>query len=467
MNLYAKLCALEAQGRSIRIGLIGAGKFGSMFVSQCLRTPGLQLVAIADLSLANAEAAITVTGHPREMICRRGIEDAVREERVGVTEDPHDLISSPFVDIVIEATGDPVAGALHALECFRFRKHVLMVNVEADALVGPALAREAERAGVIYSLAYGDQPALICEMVDWARAAGLHVVAAGKGTKHRLHYHASTPETVWDHYSLTQEQAQLGRLNPKMFNSFLDGTKSGLEMAAVANATGLDAPVDGLRFPACGVDDLAEQLKPRDDEGMISRTGRVEVVSSVFADGHEVPRHLRWGVFAVFEAPSPYVARCFGEYGLTTDASGQFACMYKPFHLIGLELGISVASMAIRHEPTGAPTKFRADVVAVAKRDLAAGEVLDGEGGFCVWGKLTTAARSIEMGYLPIALASNVRLKSPVAEGSNLRWSDVEDPIQSPVIELRQKMERASRANGACSKPSGTDVNAKLIGDVR
>ncbi|KQU74200.1 flagellar biosynthesis protein FlgA [Aminobacter sp. DSM 101952] len=465
MNLHAKLRALETQGRSIRIGLVGAGKFGSMFVSQCLRTPGLQLVAIADISLANAEAAITVTGHPKEMICRRGIEDAVREERVGVTEDPLDLISSPFVDIVVEATGDPVAGAMHALECFRFRKHVLMVNVEADALVGPALAREAERAGVIYSLAYGDQPALICEMVDWARTAGLNVVAAGKGTKHRLHYHASTPETVWDHYNLTPEQARLGRLNPKMFNSFLDGTKSALEMAAVANATGLDAPVDGLRFPACGVEDLAELLKPIAGEG--GGAGRVEVVSSMFDDGSEVPRHLRWGVFTVFEAPSAYVARCFSEYGLTTDASGRFACMYKPFHLIGLELGISVASMAIRHEPTGAPTRFRADVVAVAKRDLAVGEVLDGEGGFCVWGKLTTSARSIEMGYLPVALASNVRLKSPVAQGSKLRWSDIEVPMRSPVIELRQKMERASRANEACGELPGADVKAVSIGGIR
>lgn len=251
MNLHAKLRALEAQGRSICIGLIGAGKFGSMFDSQCLRNPEFQLVAIADLSRANVEAAITVTGHPRDMICGRGIEAAVREQRIGVTEDALFLIRSPFVDIVIEATGDPVAGALHALECFRFGKHVLMVNVEAYALVGPALANEAERAGVIYSLAYGDQPALICEIVDWARASGFQVVAAGKGTKHRPHYHNLTPATVWEHHSLTPEQARIGHLNPKKFNSFLDGTKSALEMAAVANATGLDAPVDGLEFPAC------------------------------------------------------------------------------------------------------------------------------------------------------------------------------------------------------------------------
>lgn len=446
MNLYPKLCALEEQGQSIRIGLIGAGKFGSMFVSQCLRTPGLQLVAIADLSIENAEAAVTVTGWPREMTCLHRIERAVREGRVALTEDAFDLIRSPFVDIIVEATGDAIAGALHALECCRFRKHVLMVNVEADALVGPALAKQAKQAGIIYSLAYGDQPALICEMVDWARAVGLHVVAAGKGTKHQLHYHGSTPETVWENYNLTQEQVRLGRLNPKMFNSFLDGTKSAIEMAAVANATGLDAPVDGLRFPACGVDDLATLLKPLDAGGTLARTGQVEVVSSVLGNGQEVPRHLRWGVFTVFEAPSSYVARCFAEYGLTTDAGGRFASMYKPFHLIGLELGISIASMALRQEPTGAPVEFRADVVAVAKRDLAVGEMLDGEGGFCVWGKLTTAAHSVAMGYLPVALASNVRLQAPVMQGSHLHWSDVDIPGSAPVIELRRRMEGTARS---------------------
>ncbi|MEO5324021.1 flagellar biosynthesis protein FlgA [Mesorhizobium sp. CC13] len=448
MNLHAKLCSLEAQGRGIRVGLIGAGKFGSMFVSQCLRTPGLQLAAIADLSLGNAEAAFTVAGHPAEMVSRRNIEDAVREGRIGLTEYPLDLIRSPFVDIVVEATGDPLAGARHALECFRFRKHVLMVNVEADALVGPALAAEAKRAGVIYSLAYGDQPALICEMVDWARASGFHVVAAGKGTKHRPHYHNSTPDTVWEHYSLTPQQARLGRLNPRMFNSFLDGTKSALEMASVANATGLDAPVDGLEFPACGAGDLAERLRPRDNGDMPAGTGRVEVVSSVLDDGSEVADHLRWGVFTVFEAPSDYVARCFGEYGISTDVSGRFGCTYKPFHFIGLELGISVAHMALRNEPTGAPMRFGADVVAVAKRDLAAGEILDGEGGFCVWGKLTTAARSVEMGYLPIALARNVRLRTPVAQGHNLRLSDIELPTHCPVIELRRNLERQVRPRG-------------------
>jgi predicted homoserine dehydrogenase-like protein len=318
-----------------------------------------------------------------------------------------------------------------------------MVNVEADALAGPLLAEKARSAGVVYSLAYGDQPALICEQVDWARASGFEVAAAGKGTKYLPIYHQSTPETVWPHYGLTPEQARLGGLNPQMFNSFLDGTKSAIEMAAVANATGLLPAEDGLHFPPCGVDDLPRVLRPASEGGALARKGQVEVVSSLERDGRPVFRDLRWGVYVVFEAPSDYVKRCFAEYGLLTDPSGRYAALYKPYHLIGLELGISVASAGLRGEPTGAPTGFRADVVATAKRDLAAGEMLDGEGGFTVWGKLMPAEDSLRLGGLPIGLAHHLRLAHPVNAGRPLRWSDVVLAEASDAVRFRREMEQA------------------------
>ena len=246
------------------------------------------------------------------------------------------------------------------------------------------------RAGVVYSLAYGDQPALICELVDWARACGFRVIAAGKGTKYLPEYHASTPASVWGYYGLTEEQARIGGMNPQMFNSFLDGTKSGIEMAAVANATGLTPPPDGLAFPLCGTHELAEVLRPG-NQGTLHHAGQVEVISSLHRDGRPVADDLRWGVYVVFEAPNDYTARCFKEYGVVTDKSGRITALYRPFHLIGLELNISILSAALRGEATGAPTAFRGDVVATAKRDLKAGEVLDGEGGACVWGKLLPA----------------------------------------------------------------------------
>src|SRR6185295_18370924 len=301
-----------------------------------------------------------------------------------VTDDARSLIAAPEVDIVIEATGDPAAGIRHALASFAHGKHVVMVNVEADALAGPLLARRALEAGVVYSLAYGDQPALICELVDWCRAAGFAVVAAGKGTKYLPEYHASTPDTVWPHYGFPPERVAAGDFNARMFNSFLDGTKSAIEMAAVANATGLTPAPEGLAFPPCGVDDLPRVLRPAEEGGQLHHAGQVEVISSLERDGRPVFRDLRWGVYITFRAGDhtgeDYVRRCFNEYGFSTDPDGRYAAMYKPYHAIGLELGISVASVGLRREPTGQAIGWHGDVVATAKRDLAAGETLDGEG---------------------------------------------------------------------------------------
>ncbi|MEX2407962.1 MAG: SAF domain-containing protein, partial [Rhodovibrionaceae bacterium] len=351
-----------------------------------------------------------------------------------------DLIADPAVEVAIEATGHPAVGVEHALTAAREGKHIVMVNVEADVLAGPLLAEACRKAGVVYSMAYGDQPALICEMVDWARSIGLEVVAAGKGTKYLPGYHASTPDTVWDYYGLSPEDAKAGGMNPKMFNSFLDGTKSGIEMAAVANATGLGVPRGGLAFPPCSVDELAEVLKPKSAGGLLDDKGMVEVISSERREGGTVERDLRWGVYTVFEASSDYTARCFREYGLKTDSSGRFAAMYKPYHLIGLELGISVLSVALRGEPTGTTRSFTGDVAAVAKRPLKAGELLDGEGGYCVWGRLTAAEDSIARGAVPIGLAQGITLTRDVAEGEVVCWRDVRAEEESAAYKLRQEM---------------------------
>jgi predicted homoserine dehydrogenase-like protein len=357
-----------------------------------------------------------------------------------VTDDAAGAIASDAVEIAIDATGSPAAGIRHALACCREGKHIVMVNVEADCLAGPLLARHARAAGVVYTLAYGDQPALICELVDWARAAGFDVVAAGKGTKYLPAYHESTPATVWGHYGFTPEQVERGDFNAQMFNSFLDGTKSAIEMAAVANATGLGPAPDGLSFPPCGVDGLPRVLKPAAEGGVLHHRGQVEVVSSLERDGRPVARDLRWGVYVTFAADSDYVRRCFSEYGLATDETGNYASMYKPYHLIGLELGISVASAGLRREPTGAPTGFRGDVVAVAKRDLGTGETLDGEGGYTVWGRLMPARDSLARGGLPIGLAHGVRLVRPVGKGATVGWRDIVMP-ESEAARVRLEME--------------------------
>jgi predicted homoserine dehydrogenase-like protein len=430
MNLHRLLQQRERDHRPLRVGLIGAGKFGSMYLSQVRRTPGMRLAAVADLDLQGARGALARAGF--------GDSDLAG---VAFVDDGRRLIDRVDVEIVIDATGSPAAGIAHALACCDAGKSIVMVNVEADALAGPLLARKAHEAGIVYSLAYGDQPALICEMVDWARACGLEVVAAGKGTKYLPDYHASTPETVWGHYGITPENARLGGLNPQMFNSFLDGTKSAIEMCAVANATGLAAP-SGLAFPPCGVDDLPRVLRPREEGGQLAHRGQVEVISSLERDGRPVFRDLRWGVYVVFAAGSDYVERCFREYGLVTDPGGRYAAMYKPYHLIGLELGISVASVGLRREPTGTPEAFNADVVATAKRALKAGEMLDGEGGFTVYGKLLPASQSLHEGGLPLGLAHKVRLARDVPAGASVRWCDVEIDETLPAVRFRREMER-------------------------
>jgi predicted homoserine dehydrogenase-like protein len=442
MNLHRLLEDRAAEGRPVRVAMIGAGKFGSMYLSQARRTPGLQMLAVADLAPERARAALARVGWEAQRYGARSLDEAAKAGTTCVTDDALAAIAHPATDVVIDSTGSPAAGIAHALACCKHGKHIVMVNVEADALAGPLLARRAQQAGIVYSLAYGDQPALICEQVDWARAAGFTVVAAGKGTKYLPSYHASTPKTVWGHYGFSDETVAKGDFNAQMFNSFLDGTKSGIEMAAVANATGLTPAPDGLAFPACGVDDLPRILRPRAAGGSLHHAGQVEVISSVERDGRPVFRDLRWGVYVTFAAEHEYVRRCFQEYGVVTDPSGEYAAMYKPSHLIGLELGISVASVALRREPTGCATGWRGDCVATAKRALKAGEVLDGEGGYTVWGRLMPAKDSAAKGALPIGLAHKVKLKRDVAEGEAVCWNDVEHDASSEAVRTRREMER-------------------------
>jgi predicted homoserine dehydrogenase-like protein len=427
VNLHALLAARETP---VRVGLIGAGKFGSMFLAQVPHIANLEVAAIADLDPDRARAAVRAVGWDEALVAATRFVDS------GAA-----LIGMDGVEVVVEATGSPAAGIAHARAAIAAGKHIVMVNVEADVLAGPLLAAEARAAGVVYSMAYGDQPALVAEMVDWARASGFRVVAAGKGTKYLPAYHEVTPDDVWSHYGLTPAAAQAAGMNPQMFNSFLDGTKSAIEMAAIANACGLDVPSAGLAFPPCGVDDLPHVLRPRAAGGQLEKAGIAEVVSCLERDGRPVFRDLRWGVYVVFEAPTDYAAACFAQYGLKTDASGRYAAMYKPYHLIGLELSISVLSAALRGEATGQSREFRADVVSVAKRDLRQGEMLDGEGGYTVWGRAMPAADSLRAGALPIGLAHRVALRRGVARGAVLTWDDVA-AMDGPAVAARRERER-------------------------
>lgn len=441
MALFDALQAREARGRRIRVGLIGAGKFATMYLAQARRLPGVHVLGVVDLSPDTARANLALAGWEPARMAAATLDAALQSGATHVGEDAGALIAHPAVDLILEVTGNPVAAVEHILAAFEQGKHVVNVTVEADAFVGYGLAKRAAEAGVLYSMAYGDQPALVCDLVDWARTCGFEISAAGRGHKWLPAYRKSTPETVWDHWGLSAEQAARGRLNPKMFNAFLDGSKPAVESAAIANACDLDVPVEGLAYPPGSVDDIPYLMRPRAEGGVLERRGMVDVISSLRADGSAIPYDIRQGVWVCIYGDTDYVRTCFEEYGVTTDPSGRYASLYKRWHMIGLELGVSVASVACRGEPTGAASSFRADVVAVAKRDLAVGEMLDGEGGFTVAGGLRSARASIEAGLLPLGLASGVRLIQPVPDGHPVRWEDVLVDATSAAYRLRRAIE--------------------------
>jgi len=451
MNLGKMLRKRAEDGRPVRVGVIGAGKFSSMFLAQARTTPGLHLLGLADLDPARARSALERTGWDVNAQIAADFDAARKSGQTFVTDDANSLIEAK-PDVVVDITGNPAAAIRHSLKAFDAGCHVVNVTVEADALAGALLAERARKAGVVYSMAYGDQPALVCEMVDWAEAVGFRVVAAGKGTKHLPSFHQSTPDTVWKHFGITAENAKAAGMNQQMFNSFVDGTKSAIEMTAISNATGLKAPRDGLAFPPCGADDLPFVLRPRGEGGVLEETGLVEVVSSLEYDGRPVHRDLRWGVYVVFEAASAdargtYTRDCFRDYQMIRDPSGRYAAMYRSHHLVGMELGISIAAAALRLEPTGVPDHFHSDVAATAKKALQPGDMLDGEGGYCVYGKIMRAEDSLARGALPIGLAHKIKVTRPVAAGATVGWDDVAIP-DDDTVRFRREMERAFAGEG-------------------
>jgi predicted homoserine dehydrogenase-like protein len=447
MNLAAMLAEREERHKPVRLALIGAGKFGTMILAQLRLMRGVQLVALADLDVARAREAAVRAGWERERFTvvpdANGANDLARTGKTALLASG-EAATECEVDIVIEATGYPEAATLHAYRAIEAGRHVIMVTVEADVVVGPMLYRHARKHGVIYSLAYGDQPAIVCELVDWARTCGFDIVAAGKGTKYHPDFKRSTPETALGHHGFTPEQIAQGGFNPKMFNSFLDGTKQSIEMVAIANATGLHVPENDLVYTPCSVYELATFERPRADGGVLERAGIVDVVSSIDAQHREIPNNLRFGMFVTFTSQEPYSLQCLTQYGVATDPSGKVGAMWRPYHLIGLELGVSIASVALRGEATGAPAAGHiGEVVCGTRKAMKAGETIDGEGGYAVYGMTTSAARARRERLIPMGLAQGLKLTRDVPADHLIGEGDVEFDDSSFMWKLRREQERA------------------------
>ena len=423
MFLHTKL---ETRTDPIRIAFIGCGKFVSMFLAQYNHLNKIQIDSIVDINITQAKKNCLNSGLSSESIEKINFSNSLDE------------ILDKNIEIFIEATGNPIIGTVHAHKIINNKKHVILVNVEADITCGKYLSDLAKDNNVICSMAYGDQPSLILEQIEWARLNGFEVVCAGKGTKYHPSFEYSTPDTVWDHYGLTKERAENeSGMNPKMFNSFLCGDKSAIEMCAVSNAADLKCPNNGLTFPPIGVYDIAKKLIPKSEGGLIDHSGQVEVISSIDLDKNDILNDLRWGVFIVIKAQNDYVKNCFKDYGMVTDSSGSYSAIWRPYHYIGLELAQSIYSISLDNKATGYTKNFNAEVASIAKKDLKVGEKLDGEGGYCARGRLISSSNSKKNKNLPLGLTDNSIMKKEVLKDEFISIDDVELNLQKEIIEAR------------------------------
>ena len=441
MNLNNMLKARIKAQKPVRVGLIGAGKFGSMILSQVRHIEGISITAVADLNIQKTKDSFRRVGWDISNSFANSANEAVISGKTWLTDNTSDIFKISEIECIVEATGDPLFGVRHALMAIENNKHVVMVNVEADVLCGPYINKKAIENDVVFSMAYGDQPAAICELVDWVRTNGFELVAAGKGMNFQPHFRYSTPDTVWKYFGWTDEEIAAGDFNPKMYNSFTDGTKAAIEMAAVANATGLDCPDNGLAFYPTGLHDLTNVFKPIANGGRLPKEGILDIAASREPDGREVYNNICYGMFVTFKAPNKYTRDCFRQYGLLTDETGWYASMWRPFHMIGLETNTSILSTVLRNEPTGSSLLWNGDAVATAKHDLRMGDILDGEGGYCVWAKAIPAKVSSRIGALPIGLAHNVKLKKAVKKDEIVSIDDVELLDVDDIISYRKNME--------------------------
>lgn len=431
LNLNRRLAELEARGERIRVALVGAGQMGRGVLSQIQRMRGISTVFVADVLLENAVRALRSAGVPQDGIVRvdsaREAEKAIAAGRCAVATDGRLAADLEAVDVIIEATGVPESGAEIAFMGLLAHKHVVMLNVEADATVGPCLQHIARSSGVVYTLTAGDEPGAIKEIYDFADALGFRIIAAGKGKNNPLDRHA-TPESV-------REVALSKGVNPKMYCSFVDGSKTMVEMTAVANATGLLPDVRGMHGPRATLQELAQVFSLQEKGGVLHREGVVD-----YAQG------IAPGVFVVFCTDSEVVRE---EMDYLMMGSGPNYVLYRPYHLCSLETPLSAARAVLYGEPTicpqGAPV---AETVAVAKRDLAAGEHLDGIGGYTVYGTIELVDEARKEGLLPLGLVdSKTVVGRPIERGQVITYDDVVLNEDSAIVAIRKMQERILRAN--------------------
>ncbi|MCY3801090.1 MAG: flagellar biosynthesis protein FlgA [Chloroflexi bacterium] len=445
----------QSDSRPVKVAVVGAGRFGTSVIAQISQIPGIEVTAIADVSASNLEEAWKAHGAPPESIVwaesSGAAADAVIAGRRAAVADAS-LVPGLPVDVVVEATGVPEVSARVCRDSLAQATHVVNVTVECDVAVGAALSRLAGQNNAVYSLADGDQPAAVKRLIDWSRALGFQVIAAGRGTRRYRSDRAGVPEEAFARYGYDQDTVDRRRLNPRMYNSFRDGTKSQIEMTALANMTGLVPDVPGMHEPTAGVGDLPNLFRLIRHGGILTREGVVELANCVLPDDEsDIPEEISIGVFAVIRSDHPLTADDMRFYGLRMAPDGRTGVIYTPYHLCGVETPLTIAEAALFGHAVAAPREAPvADVAAVAKRDLDSGERLDGSGGSTLSGYIVEWHQARRMGLLPLALADGVTLRRSTAKGSPLRYCDVDLPGDAIIQQLRRELGDA----GSDSKPA-------------
>jgi predicted homoserine dehydrogenase-like protein len=441
------LAELRARaGNPAPVGIVGVGRMGRGIVDQISTMTGLRVRALGDLDGDRALRGFTENGWGRDQVCVTdhldAAMDALRRGRVVVTEDPL-LVPQLDLEAVVEATGNPGTGAQVAATAIDNRRHVVMLNVEADVVVGPLMAERARRVGVVYTLASGDQPGAIFEMVEWARTLGFEIVCAGRGTVLFPDDHHATPETY-------AEMAARNQMNPKMYNEFRDGTKSQLEMVAVSNVLRMPPARRGMHEPFCRWQDLGRVFALEQDGGLLAHPGVVDMANAVNEQGEYVQQDKVFpGVFVVVTSPHPGVRSTMGSlfepgFGGTPQQWGPNWGLFRPYHLACVEVPMSVARAIVGGRPTGdlegGPV---AELVTVAKGDLAPGDRLDGGGGYTVYGLSERYDVARRQNLLPFGFAfEGALVKRPVARDQPLTWDDVEVDTSTTLYGMRQEQDR-------------------------
>ena len=441
---HSILAQRAAENNPIRVGIIGTGKFGGGLVAQLSQMRGMEAVAIADINLEHARNAYTASGVPEDAIKvvrnRQEMNAAIRSGARAITEDGLVVAHSDLIDVVTEATGIPEVGARMAYETLTHNKHLVMVNVEADVTVGPILKRLADSAGVVYTLVDGDQPGVTMNMVEWAMSLGFEIVAAGRGTIFYADDREGTPDTVPKRFGFSDEVIKRRTINFKMYNSFRDGTKAQTEMTALANMAGLVPDIRGMHEPSVNIADIPSVFSRKEEGGILSQHGVVELANSIAADGKTMlDSPLGMGVFVVIRTEHPFIQEDLKSYYLHPGGDGRNFLLYRPYHLVAVEAPISIAKAALYGQPTGAPrVPPTAELITVAKRALKHGETLDGGGGYTVNGVCEKATVARDENLLPLGLAYGAKLKQDVAQGIAITYDMVELKEDSFVLKLRR-----------------------------